>query len=236
VTGAAPSTATTGSTSIRRGASSRQAHGRATATRRARRAPTRSTSSLCAQAGASCQREKSCCRRAPSRTSATSTSGCSAPTPRASPTYTHRQVATPVHASLRRTRDGRYELRLSIRSRVALPNAQSGYDFAWYEPGTRFENHGDYRTESNIAAGQTISTSTCPLPAGYIHGTVSLFEPNEPYKHKSEIVYAYKYEKTGVLVGSFAVRVPGAARTPRPERERPSPLASCSARVLRPRG
>jgi hypothetical protein len=144
--------------------------------------------------------------------------------------YTHQQVATPVHASLLRTRDGRYELRLAFKSRVALTNAESGYDFAWYVPGTRLENHGDYRTESNIAAGQTISTTTCPLPTGYIHGTVSLYEPNEPYKHKSEVVYAYKYEKTGELVGSFAVRVPGAPRSSDPEADhRMSPLTSCSA-------
>jgi hypothetical protein len=144
--------------------------------------------------------------------------------------YTHPQVATPVRATLIRTKKGRYELRLAIRSRVALNNAQSGYDFAWYVPGTRFENHGDYRTESNIAAGQRISTTTCPLPAGYIHGTVSLYEPNEPYENKSEVVYAYKYEKTGELVGSFAVHVPGTLRPNDPEADhRMSPLTSCSA-------
>lgn len=151
--------------------------------------------------------------------------------------YTHQQVATPVHARLIRTRDGRYELRLAIRSRVPLTNAQTGYDFAWYIPGTRFENHGDYRTESNIAAGQLVSTTTCPLPAGYIHGAVSLFEPNEPYKSRSEIVYAYKYEKTGVLVGGFAVHVPGQPSHVNPESvQEESPLASCSRRFLRRRG
>jgi hypothetical protein len=148
--------------------------------------------------------------------------------------YTHQQAATPVHASLLRTRDGRYELRLAIRSRVALSNAQSGYDFAWYVPGTRLENHGDYRTESNIAAGQTISTTTCPLPAGYIHGTVSLFQPNEPYKYKSEVVYAFKYEKRGVLVASFSVHVPRTPSTINPETEHyQSPFASCNAPGLR---
>lgn len=148
--------------------------------------------------------------------------------------YTHRQVATPVHATLVRTRGGRYELRLAIRSRVALRNAQSGYDFAWYIPGTRFENHGDYRTESDIAAGQAITTTTCPLPAGDIHGTVSLFEPNEPYTSKSEVVYAYKYEKTGELVGSFDVHVPGKPGQINPESARgDSPLASCSRMPVR---
>lgn len=143
--------------------------------------------------------------------------------------YTHSQVATPVHATLIRTHDGRYELRLAIRSRVALRNAQSGYDFAWYIPGTRFENHGDYRTESNIAVGQTITTTTCPLPPGNVHGAVSLFEPNEPYTSRSEVVYAYKYEKTGELVGAFAVHVPGKAGPIDAESMRgESPLASCS--------
>lgn len=155
--------------------------------------------------------------------------------------YAHQQVATPVHASLIRTREGRYELRLSITSRVSVSNAESGYDFAWYVPGTRFENHGDYRTESDIAAGQLISATTCPLPAGYIHGVVSLFEPNEPYKSKSEVVYAYKYEKTGELVGSFAVHVPGKPSQTSPESKDAqsrgeSPLSSCSRRMIRPRG
>ncbi len=153
--------------------------------------------------------------------------------------YTHQQVATPVHAKLIRRHDGRYELRLAITSRVALDNAQSGYDFAWYVPGTKFENHGDWRTESDIAAGQHISTTTCPLPAGYVHGYVSLFEPNEPYTSKSEVVYAYKYEKTGELVGSFAVHVPQNPNRTSPESFRAqargeSPLSSCSLRVVPP--
>ncbi len=151
--------------------------------------------------------------------------------------YTHGQVATPVRARLVRTRHGRYELRLAIRSRVALRNAQSGYDFAWYVPGARFGNHGDHRTESDIAKGQVLGALTCPLPAGYIHGTVSLYEPNEPYKSKSEVVYAYKYEKTGELVGSFAIHVPAAAGHIDPESGRgESPLADCTRQPIRPRG
>jgi hypothetical protein len=150
--------------------------------------------------------------------------------------YSHAQVATPLQVRTIRTRDGRYELRLAFKSRVALTNAQSGYNFIWYIPGVRFENHGGYRTESDIAAGQTVSTTTCPLPPGNIHGTVSLYEPDETYKSKSEVVYAFKYEKVGVLVASFSVHVPGAPRPVKPESEFPSPLSSCSGRVLRPRG
>lgn len=148
--------------------------------------------------------------------------------------YTHAQVQTPVQAKLIRTREGRYELRLAVRSRVALANAQSGYDFIWSVPGAHHENHGDYRTESDIAAGQTIGTTTCPLPPGDIHGTVSLYEPNEVFKSRSEVVYAYKYEKRGVLVGSFSVRVPGAPSRINPEAQRErSPFASCGARLHR---
>ena len=59
---------------------------------------------------------------------------------------------------------------------------------------------------------------------------MSLFEPDETYKSKSEVVYAYKYEKIGELVGSFSVHVPGSPRPNDPEAERAkSPLASCSA-------
>ena len=151
--------------------------------------------------------------------------------------YTHAQVRTPLKVKLIRTRDGRYELRFAFKSRVALVNAESGYDFIWYVPGTLHENHGDYRTESDIAAGQTVSTTTCPLPPGDIHGTVSLHEPNEVFKSKSEVVYAFKYEKVGVLVASFSVHIPGEPSRVNPETERSqSPLTSCSARLRRPRG
>ena len=148
--------------------------------------------------------------------------------------YTHAQVEAPLQVKLIRTRHGRYELRLTFKSRVALTNAQSGYNFIWYVPGALHENHGGYRTESDIAAGQTVSTTTCPLPPGVVHGTVSLYEPNEVFKSKSEVVYAFKYEKVGVLIASFSVHIPGTPSPINPETENPSPLASCSARVLRP--
>ncbi len=151
--------------------------------------------------------------------------------------YTHAQVQTPLQVKLIRTRHGRYELRLAFRSRVALTNAESGYNFIWSVPGARYENHGGYRTESDIAVGQMVSTTTCPLPPGDIHGTVSLYEPNEVFKRKSEVVYAFKYEQVGVLVGSFAVHVPGTPSRGNAEAQRrESPYTSCSARVLRPRG
>ncbi len=77
-------------------------------------------------------------------------------------------------------------------------------------------------------AGQRVSTTTCPLPPGPVHGTVSLYEPDETYKSKSEVVYAFKYEKVGILVASYSARIPGKQRPTRPETERPSPLTSCS--------
>jgi len=146
--------------------------------------------------------------------------------------YTHAQVAAPLRVELIRTRHDRYELRLTFRSRVALANAESGYNFIWYVPGARYENHGGYRTESDIAAGQVVSTTTCPLPPGVIHGTVSLYEPDEVFERKSEVVYAFKYEQVGVLVASFSVHVPRTARPSNPESANLSPL-TCSPRVLR---
>jgi hypothetical protein len=144
--------------------------------------------------------------------------------------YSHAQVETPLKVKLIRSGGGHYELRLAFRSRVTLSNAESGYDFIWSVPGASNENHGGYSTESDIAVGQSVSTTTCPLPPGVIHGTVSLHEPDEVFKSKSEIVYAYKYEKRGVLVASFSVRVPGKASAISPERGLyESPFASCSA-------
>jgi hypothetical protein len=82
-----------------------------------------------------------------------------------------------------------------------------------------------------------VSTTTCPLPPGVIHGTVSLHEPDEVFKNKSEVVYAYKYEKRGVLVASFSVHIPGAPSPVNPEADHiQSPFTSCSARGLILRG
>lgn len=158
--------------------------------------------------------------------------------------YSHQQVATPLKVKLIRTHMGGYELGLAFTSRVALTNAGSGYDFIWSVPGALHENQGNYGTEWNIAAGQRVSTTTCPLPPGVIHVTVSLHEPDEIFKHKSEVVYAYKYEKRGVLVASFSIRIPGAPSHVRPEHEQKldpqthrfeSPFESCSTRPRLPR-
>ena len=149
--------------------------------------------------------------------------------------YTHPEVATPVTVRRIPTRRG-YELHLSVRSRVPLTNANSGYQIMWSVPGATNENHGTYRTESDIRAGQTISTTTCPLPAGRITGTVSLFEPDETYAKKSEVVYAYKYEKVGVLVGTFTAHIPSGPTRPESSKDFESPYASCGHAVVRPRG
>jgi hypothetical protein len=149
----------------------------------------------------------------------------------ASLSYSHAQVATPLTTKLIRVAGGRYELRLELHSRVALANAHSGYNFIWYIPGVKYENHGGYRTESDVAAGQLVSATTCPLPPGPVHGTVSLFEPDEVFTRRSEVVYAFKYEKVGVLVASFSARIPGRPRATRPEAEQPSPLSACEAGI-----
>jgi hypothetical protein len=114
---------------------------------------------------------------------------------------------------------------------VPLTNAESAYEFIWSVPGALHENQGSARTESDVAAGETVSTTTCPLPPGVIHGTVSLHEPNEVFKSKTEVVYAFKYEKRGVLVASFSIDVPGTRSRAEPAiGGRQSPFTSCSAR------
>ena len=105
--------------------------------------------------------------------------------------YSHAQVNTPLTVKLIPTRAGGYELRLAFQSRVALDNAQSAYDFIWYVPGTRNENDGNWRTESDIAAGQTVSTTTCPLPTG------SDPRDNQPLRARRNV---QKQERTRVRI------------------------------------
>ncbi len=137
--------------------------------------------------------------------------------------YTHAQAEAPLTVKVVRAHadhalgafqrygahPGRYELRLTFTSRVALTNADSHYRLIWYVPGQDpLNNSGTRETESDVAAGQRVSFSTGPLPPGITHGTVSLAEPDEVFKNKSEVVYQRKYEKEGILVASFSVRVP----------------------------
>ncbi|MHB8243091.1 MAG: hypothetical protein ACYDHN_14015, partial [Solirubrobacteraceae bacterium] len=123
--------------------------------------------------------------------------------------YTHAQVKAPLTIKVIRTRQGKHELRITFTSRVSLPNAESHYRFIWYAPGqSPLNNTGIWQTESDVVRGQRITVTTRPLPPGVTHGTVSLAEPDEIYESKSEVVYQRKYEKEGVLVASFATRVP----------------------------
>ncbi len=83
-----------------------------------------------------------------------------------------------------------------------IAHARSKYLFQWHEPNMPPQVNGFHFTDSDLAAGQTVSMSIGRfgprLPAGITRGTVTSKETNLPSEE----------EEPGLLVGSFAVRVP----------------------------
>jgi hypothetical protein len=115
------------------------------------------------------------------------------------------EVATPIHTRLTRDRRGRYVITISFTARLAVTDARRSYGMRWREPGMAPGAYGGEATNSNIAAGQTITRTIGEigplLRAGVVHGTVSL----------KQALGAGSIEGPGsvsVPVGSFAVRVP----------------------------
>jgi hypothetical protein len=118
---------------------------------------------------------------------------------------THAEVATPIHARLTRGRQGRYVIAISFTARLAVTDARRMYGMRWREPGMAPGAYGGETTNSNIAAGQTITKTIGEygprIRAGIVHGTVTLLQA----------LGAGGIEGPGsvsVPVGSFAVRVP----------------------------
>jgi hypothetical protein len=115
------------------------------------------------------------------------------------------EVATPIHTRLTRERRGRYVITISFTARLAVTDARRSYGMRWREPGMAPGAYGGEATNSNIAAGQTITRTIGEigprLRAGVVHGTVSL----------QQALGAGSIEGPGsvtVPVGSFTVRVP----------------------------
>ncbi|HYM54646.1 MAG TPA: hypothetical protein VES97_04745 [Solirubrobacteraceae bacterium] len=118
---------------------------------------------------------------------------------------THAEVATPIHARLTRGSHGRYVITISFTARLAVTDARRIYGMRWREPGMAPGAYGGEATNSNIAAGQTITKTIGEygprIRAGTVHGTVTL----------RQALGAGGIEGPGsvsVPVGSFAVRVP----------------------------
>jgi hypothetical protein len=118
---------------------------------------------------------------------------------------THAELATPIHTRLTRGRQGRYVIAISFTARLAVTDARRIYAMQWREPGMAPGAYGGGSTNSNIAAGQTVTKTIGEygprIRAGLLHGTVTL----------RQALGAGGIEGPGsvsVLVGRFAVRVP----------------------------
>ncbi|HSZ05226.1 MAG TPA: hypothetical protein VK778_08490 [Solirubrobacteraceae bacterium] len=118
---------------------------------------------------------------------------------------TRAEVATPIHTRLTRGRQGRYVITVSFTARLAVTDARRVYGMRWREPRMMPGAYGGEATNSDIAAGQTITKTIGEigprLRTGIVHGTVSL----------QQALGAGEIEGPGsvtVPVGSFSVRVP----------------------------
>jgi hypothetical protein len=118
---------------------------------------------------------------------------------------THGEVATPLHVRLLQGRQGRTVVKISFTARVAVTDARRIYSLRWREPSMPPKAYGGESTNSDIAAGQTVTKTIGEygprLRPGIVHGTISL----------QQALGAGGIEGPGsvsVPVGSFAVRVP----------------------------
>jgi hypothetical protein len=79
---------------------------------------------------------------------------------------TRAQIATPVHVDLIRDRKGTYEAIIRFRSRIAVNSDRAVYSTEWRQPKAPPWKARSTRTDENIAAGETITAHTGPLPRG----------------------------------------------------------------------
>lgn len=118
---------------------------------------------------------------------------------------TRAEVAAPIHARLVRGRQGRTMVEISFTAHLAITDARRIYSLRWREPSMPPKVYGGESTNSDIAAGQTVTKTIGDygprLTPGIVHGTISL----------RQALGAGGIEGPGsvsVPVGSFAVRVP----------------------------
>ena len=79
---------------------------------------------------------------------------------------TRAQIATPVRVDLTRNRKGTYEAVLRFRSRIAVNSDRAVYNIEWRQQNSPPWKARSTRTAENIAAGETITAHTGPLPRG----------------------------------------------------------------------
>ena len=115
------------------------------------------------------------------------------------------EVATPIHTHLSRGRHRRSVIMISFIARLPVTDARRVYDISWREPGMAPGAYGGESTNSDIAAGQTITRTIGEygpsVRAGIVHGSVTLRQARGPGGIEGP-------GSVGVPVGSFTVRVP----------------------------
>jgi hypothetical protein len=119
---------------------------------------------------------------------------------------TQAEVATPIHARLGRGPRGNRLVVISFTARLPVTDARRIYDVHWIEPGMTAGQYAGTSTESNIAAGQTITKALGgglfqSVHAGTLHGTVTLRQAMGPGGIEGP-------GSVSVTVGSFSVHVP----------------------------
>ena len=136
-------------------------------------------------------------------------------------TPTHARLAAPIHAKLVRGAEGRWEIRVSFASRVAISSLRGQYQLEWHDPATASAGYATQTFEQgasasysgmipqgrNIAAGQTLTATIDQGPLGpslapgTASGRVTLRYADGPLIEAEE-------DTVSVPVGSFAIRVP----------------------------
>jgi hypothetical protein len=114
-------------------------------------------------------------------------------------------VAAPIHVRLTRGRQGQTVIVLSFTARVAVIDARRSYSLRYREPGMPPGAYGGGATNTNIAAGQTITQTIGDfgqrIRPGVVQGSVSLLQALGPGGVEGP-------GSVTVPVGSFSVRVP----------------------------
>jgi hypothetical protein len=151
---------------------------------------------------------------------------CSPPLPEPygyvrSGTPTRAQLAAPIHARLIRGAGGRWEIRVSFASRVAISSLRGEYELRLHEPGTPREADGSLSFDPgvsysysgmipqtpNIKAGQILTATIGRFPGppspgpGITSGSVILRYADGPLIQAEE-------DTVSVPVGTFKIRIP----------------------------
>ncbi len=134
---------------------------------------------------------------------------------------THAQLATPIHATLIRSAEGRRAIRVRFTSRLAISSLRGRYQLQWREPGKAGAMASSQTIDEgaspsydglipqgrNIAAWQTLTVTIDQNPLGprlargTTSGSVTLVYATGPLLEAEEDV-------ARVPVGSFTIRVP----------------------------